>query len=207
MSDIPERRQSRSPTPKDPWEYELPGSGQWLSENPTTHGASGVGTRAVRHAKKKRERKRPSWMTVAVLLGLVLVTLVGLLLYQDTRRAMGEHNHDERDRSVSTLPAHTRVVGESPSPDTIKRKLQAKGFKVDYLATVADQRNLAYDVAETHIDGTPALILAFKDAKTRAKWVEGSDVPVIYHNAWAVSVPDQNLAGRMAQKLGVDLHG
>jgi len=115
------------------------------------------------------------------------------------------------DHAILTSPAHDhpsgRVVGESPSPDTIKRKLQAKGFKVDYLATVADQRNLAYDVAETYIDGTPALILTFKDAKTRAKWVEGSDVPVIYHNAWAVSVPDQNLAGRMAQKLGVDLHG
>jgi hypothetical protein len=168
----------------------------------TTHGASGVGDRAVRYAKKP---PKPRWTMVAMLLSLVLIILAGTLLYQDYRRAVVEGHPPVRTTPASERPSG-RVMGAA-SPDTIARKLKAKGFEVDYLASVADQRKLAYDVAETHIDGTQALILVFKDRATARRWVEGSDVPVVYKNAWAVTVPDQDLAGRLAQKMDADLQG
>lgn len=185
--------------------YELPGHDQWWDENATlpAHGASGVGTRAVRHAKKK---PKPTWTIVVMFLGLILVILVGLLLFQDYRRAVAEGDHTVVTSAASERPSG-QVLHQPLSPDTIKRKLQAKGFEVDYLVSVADQRNLAYDAAEAHIDGTPALILAFKDYDTTLKWIRATNDPVIYHNTWAVSVSDQNLAGHMAQKMGADLRG
>lgn len=139
-----------------------------------------------------------------MLLGLVMFVGVCLLVFQDYRRATTEGkptSSSAKDRP-SGLALHA-----PPSPDTIKTRLQDRGFEVEYLASVADQRTLAYDVAETHINGTKALILVFKDHATALKWVKSSDQPVVYHNDWAISVPDQDLATRIAQKMKADLHG
>lgn len=185
-------------------EREVTGADRWWEESAKPRVQA---TRVQRQGRRPTPPKKdfpPSWRIVAMLLALIVFVGICLLLYQDYRRALVE------GRST-TSTAKNRPSGlalpASPSLDTIKTRLQDRGFEVDYLVSVADQRNLAYDVAETHINGTPALILVFKDHATTLKWVRGSSSSVVYHNSWAVSVPDQDLAARIAQKMKADLRG
>jgi hypothetical protein len=153
--------------------------------------------------KVKKTDKTPSWTIVIMLLGLVLIVGGLLVATLDFRKG---HLVSLWHENANSTPSNT-LNWTAVSPDKVKARLQAHGFKVEYLDTIADPKGLAYDVAETHIDGTKALILVFKDPKSTQKWVERSKTPTAYTKTWVVAANDLDLINRISAKLKVDLHG
>lgn len=188
--------------------YEGTGHGLWWDESRPApvvkdHGASEVGTRALRHAKKK-----PTWPIVAMLVALVLIILAGLLLYQDYRRAVVEGRPPAVTSSASERPSG-RVLHQPPSPDTIKRRLQKAGFEVDYLETTYDK--LGYDAAKTRINGISATIVAFKDKATTKNFAKvgvNTGYVLVVGDTWGISFgQSQELATKqLTEQIAGKLH-
>ena len=182
---------------------------KWWEPEDETHGASGVGSRAARHAKKPKDR-RPGKIALVLLLGLVAVIIVSLLIYQDFRRGMtaGDPNVSvERDN----IPKPEKFKGVSI--DSIKEMLEGNGFKVDPLVITTDSQLVAYETADTKINGVEAGILAFADRDATANWVQINDdlngIAVV-GETWAISLDssksDDGPSHRLADKIAAKIH-
>lgn len=197
---------------------------QWWEPGPSdrvdhggTHGASGVGTRAARHARKPKKRPdRASWTAVIMVLGAVLLIGALTVMLLDIRRGMtGGDPNASRTSTAAERPSGRVLYTDLPSPDTIARRLEKAGYKVDHLEPSYDRTEHGYDVAETKINGTAATILAFPDQATTRDFVNvagNTRYVIVYGKLWAISfgqsqsLENKKLAEEVAGKLGVQYY-
>lgn len=166
-----------------------------------THGASGVGTRAVRLTAKK-----PGWGKILLLLLLVALVLGAFLLMINDLR--GGKSGGDPNPTVSQT--QSKIDNKLPSPDTIKVRLEKAGYKVDFLDDAYDRTEHGYDVADTEIEGHKAQILAFPDKATTddfAVVAANTRYTIIKGKLWAISFGQRQehsikrLAEEIANKL------
>jgi hypothetical protein len=151
----------------------------------------------------KPKDKAPTWLVVFLILSLVLVVGLGTVMFLDLRRGELLRLWPKNATATTSVPKDMSAI----SVDTVKEKLVAKGFEVDYLQLFTDHRLLAFNTVATYIDKKPARIMTFKDNATAKRWIEGADVLTVSKDTWIVATNNEPLAQRMAKALKADLHG